>query len=620
MLATITSMRITEIDIGNVGAISNLSISIDPSEGLKPILLVGSNGTGKSLALSIIADSMIELAKKNYSNITTTVGLSTSFFRVTGALNNRIGSDFNYSFVKYSDPDLGDAIYSDRSGELPPERAEEWALLMSKYGGMIGAPGKLTQGALSEEAAVEKVFNNNAICYFPPSRHEKPFWINETEYKDNKFYGINRYTKILKYDLILETTWELNRLWIMNVYTDSLSDVQADITGRIHLALVEPIRYQELIKNRQNVESIISAIFEETNLKLYATLRNTMEARRLALIKNGALFLPSLDSLSTGQMILLNMFTSILRIAESDDLSKSRNLDEIHGIVVIDEIDAHLHSDLQYTVLPNIISLFPKVQFFISTHSPLFVLGLEKKLGTECIRIIDMNSGAEINSERFSEFQKSYDYYKASVTFDNDMQQRLKQLARPTIFLEGESDVIYLKRALEVLERNDILEIYDINKVGATIDGKEVGGGDSGLDRLREFVKTNEDYLTRPTLLIYDCDIRKSPENIELLSIRSTPKIDDIVNDKGVENLLPETYFTATDEEFSQLYSCERSEFWARTELKKGYGTRGYSEEFKKVRFANWFCDTQASITNFANFQRIIEIIDEFTSLQNLSA
>lgn len=398
----------------------------------------------------------------------------------------------------------------------------------------------------------------------------------------------------------------------MNVYTDSLSDVQIDSSGQLHLAIHEPIRYQDLIKNRKNIESVISAILQEEDLRLYATLRNTSEQRRLSLVKNGQYFLTSLDSLSTGQIILLNMFTSILRIAETDDLSKSRNLSEIQGIVVIDEIDAHLHSDLQYIILPQIISMFPRIQFFISTHSPLFVLGLEKKLGENGVRIIDMNSGTEINSERFSEFQKSYDYYKESVTYDTDMQSKLKALSKPSIFLEGESDVIYLKQALEVLGRRDILERFEIDRVGTTLNGKEVGGGDSGLDRLRDFVRNNDKYLTRPTLLVYDCDTNKSSENIGLLSIRSIPAIEGKENNKGIENLLPEKYFSANESEFRELFNSERSVFWQRVEVRKGYGSKGYSEDFKKIRFAQWFCDTQGTVANFESFQTVIRMIDDF--------
>lgn len=46
---------------------------------------------------------------------------------------------------------------------------------------------------------------------------------------------------------------------------------------------------------------------------------------------------------------------------------------DTEGIVLIDEVEAHLHLDMQKRVLPILTGLFPKVQFIVSTNSP-FVL------------------------------------------------------------------------------------------------------------------------------------------------------------------------------------------------------------------------------------------------------
>ena len=41
-----------------------------------------------------------------------------------------------------------------------------------------------------------------------------------------------------------------------------------------------------------------------------------------------------------------------------------------HGIVMIDEIDMHLHPEWQQTVLPDLQRAFPNIQFIVTTHSP----------------------------------------------------------------------------------------------------------------------------------------------------------------------------------------------------------------------------------------------------------
>lgn len=46
---------------------------------------------------------------------------------------------------------------------------------------------------------------------------------------------------------------------------------------------------------------------------------------------------------------------------------------DLEGIVLIDEIETHLHVDLQKKILPFLTAFFPKIQFIVTTHSP-FVL------------------------------------------------------------------------------------------------------------------------------------------------------------------------------------------------------------------------------------------------------
>ena len=55
----------------------------------------------------------------------------------------------------------------------------------------------------------------------------------------------------------------------------------------------------------------------------------------------------------------------------------SADLEEKPGILLTDEIDAHLHPSWQQRIIPTLIRHFPKLQVFCSTHSPLMLAGLE---------------------------------------------------------------------------------------------------------------------------------------------------------------------------------------------------------------------------------------------------
>jgi hypothetical protein len=49
------------------------------------------------------------------------------------------------------------------------------------------------------------------------------------------------------------------------------------------------------------------------------------------------------------------------------------------GIVLIDEIDAHLHPFWQQKILGMLTTYFPNVQFIVSAHSPLIIAGSDRK-------------------------------------------------------------------------------------------------------------------------------------------------------------------------------------------------------------------------------------------------
>jgi len=58
---------------------------------------------------------------------------------------------------------------------------------------------------------------------------------------------------------------------------------------------------------------------------------------------------------------------------------------EQHALVLMDEIDAHMHPFWQKQIIPSLRALFPNMQFIATTHSALIVSSLEK----ENVRIFD---------------------------------------------------------------------------------------------------------------------------------------------------------------------------------------------------------------------------------------
>ncbi|XDF77918.1 AAA family ATPase [Aliivibrio fischeri] len=75
------------------------------------------------------------------------------------------------------------------------------------------------------------------------------------------------------------------------------------------------------------------------------------------------------SDLSSGYSSILKIYIDLLMKVELQDIHPK----ELSGIVIIDEIDAHLHVSLQKKILSFLDKSYPNIQFIVSTHSP-FVL------------------------------------------------------------------------------------------------------------------------------------------------------------------------------------------------------------------------------------------------------
>lgn len=87
-----------------------------------------------------------------------------------------------------------------------------------------------------------------------------------------------------------------------------------------------------------------------------------------------------LSQLSTGEKSLISLIGDLaIRMIRANPIAS--DLDEPlsgNGIVVIDELDMHLHPSKQLTITHALTSVFPNVQFVISTHSPFITQAVDE--------------------------------------------------------------------------------------------------------------------------------------------------------------------------------------------------------------------------------------------------
>jgi predicted ATP-binding protein involved in virulence len=91
----------------------------------------------------------------------------------------------------------------------------------------------------------------------------------------------------------------------------------------------------------------------------------------------------SLSQLSEGQRNLLLLvsdiaFSLLNHIGSWTDRGKSEDILKRNGIVLIDEIELHLHPQWQREVLPALQKTFPNIQFIVTTHSPQVLSRVDK--------------------------------------------------------------------------------------------------------------------------------------------------------------------------------------------------------------------------------------------------
>lgn len=77
----------------------------------------------------------------------------------------------------------------------------------------------------------------------------------------------------------------------------------------------------------------------------------------------------SITQLSHGEKLIFAIIGDIIRRISITQPNLKNPL-EGKGVILIDEIEQHLHPSWQRTIIPNLRKTFPNIQFIVTTHSP----------------------------------------------------------------------------------------------------------------------------------------------------------------------------------------------------------------------------------------------------------
>ena len=157
-------------------------------------------------------------------------------------------------------------------------------------------------------------------------------------------------------------------------YTEALVPRQMYVAQFADWMRVQEALAKEQSVAKQHLQVLRSAV--DRFLPTYENLRPADEKSSRLLINQGEIVL-DVDQLSDGERGLLALVLDVARRLSQANPSLDDPLSEGHAVVLIDEIDLHLHPKWQRQIVHNLTKTFPRCQFIATTHSPQVVASVE---------------------------------------------------------------------------------------------------------------------------------------------------------------------------------------------------------------------------------------------------
>ena len=605
-------MYAKRIQIRNYGPIAHINIAFpftDGGEKPKPVLLVGENGSGKSILLSHIVDGFMMAQGKIYTeNSEVEQG---KLYKFLDPSYIKSGNEYSWRQIDFEKglyhEELVLAQKKKEISKIPASLDESGIADLWKAVPVEGSDYR--KGNFRDPKIIKKIFDNNSILYFPHNRFEEPAWLNERNLKAKAHYmnieNIQGYTdrKIINYSPLHD-----NKNWLFEVLFDKFTfetrtlraptDVK-DETGNLHkVSLPFLAGYKGAATDiYSTVLAIVQRVFRADGKLRFGIGKR--QSRSVSLMKNDQTVVPNIFQLSSGETALLNLFLSILR---DFDLSRARftKIENVRGIVIVDEIDLHLHTIHQHEVLPELIKMFPRVQFIVTTHSPLFVLGMEKTFGTEGFALYRLPEGQQISPEEFSEFGSAYQSFTDTKQFADDINEAITNAQKPVVFVEGKTDIKYLQRAADLLDRKSVLERVELKEAG----------GSKNLAKIWS-LKFAETVMPFRVVLLYDCDNQGLDDCDEgKMSRRRIPRQEHHPLKKGVENLFEKTTLEKACEDKLAYIDIKQKYSMRKRGEEKSVPEEWTVNENEKTNLCDWLCE-HGTVDDFKHFGKVFDLLEE---------
>lgn len=584
-------MYLHEIYIKNGGPLRTLHVQLTFTDGDQPIphIFVGRNGSGKTNLLSIIAESLMQGASYAYDDIIKSEALGRKYFRILGGKTVTYGEKEGLAVLRFRH-EVTDMFFCEHAGKMTTTQAAQLVPATLRAGVNWTADGQGKNFDIDKEKATE-AFSRGVFAYFPSSRSEIPSWLNTGALLSDDFDLADRFAQQSKRPIYVEHALDNFAQWLLSVITESRMPVTqakyAEGDNNRVVVEVDTTTYSDSQRALYCANTILQYVIGDPEAEFHWAGRH--QARKIGVAIDDKPIASGLDSLSGGQATLLAMFGTILQYADATGYGPGA----VPGVVVIDELDAHMHIDLQLSALPQLIKYFPKIQFILTTHSPFFLLGMEREFEGN-IRVLDLPDGTPVTVQAHEELDHALDALRDTQIFSKEISERLAAAESPIIWVGGETDLIYFRKAAQLLGHRHLVDYFEwVGETSAS--GSGTNTGDPGLNSTFKILKANPKLTSRRIVFLYDSDANKPDEEFGNVHVLSLDKFPDAYCDKGIENLLPDDAFS--------------DDMYQRIEKPGSYGKPTVLYELRKMQLCLSLCGDDAAAETFENFRPTLERI-----------
>lgn len=455
-------------------------ITIDFASGNGLTMLVGNNGSGKSNVLEAISGIFHDLFKeKDGRKLTCDYKLEYNLNDVNCVIeqkNNTLRCYANKfksreSFVSENAPNNIIGLYS----------GEEDRLWIQFYESYYKAYIKRIKSFRHQERMrlmlINRFYWNIALLTLLLSNNEsiKSFIKKEL--------GILNVSKIeISYNLrYYDSANDLLKTFIDSINPDHKNSVKYTVES-----LHKDIFYSALLDEDGNVitDENDEIVLAETGVTDIEVFRNLTQA-----------YMPKQQKIITDIKILFNDNITVQQLSEGEKkLILVKTVLEILAdektLILMDEPDAHLHEGRKPS-LCELMREYSNRQIVIATHSPIMAqLAKENEL-----IMIESNNGS---SSIWTEEKIKKIKHLSGSSWDIIGQEMMLRSNRPLIVFEGKTDVMYVKRALDLLKAEDsTLEKLQIDFMSA-----------GGADNMQFFITDLMEVIpeTKKIIVFFDRD------------------------------------------------------------------------------------------------------------------